>query len=159
MGYRLLAISVLHYDAAVKPSAAFDDEVDDVAVSTLELKLAKTLIDITIAKHADVSDYHNLYNERMEALVKAKIAGREIATDTTEATGPPVINPMDVLKANLAAKKPRSPGSKKLVKCSAKSPGEVQEIRLALGRSSPNYRSPQRHCARAKRHTVRSSTR
>ena len=111
---RLLAVSVLHYDAAIRPAAAFDDKLGDTTVSAQELKLAKTLIDVTLEKNADLEGYRNLYNERMEALVQAKIAGREVATAKADDRGPPVVNFMDALKASLARKKPRSPGSKKL---------------------------------------------
>ena len=111
---RLLAVSVLHYDAAIRPASAFDDKLGDAEVSSQELKLAKTLIDVTVAKHADLVDYRNLYNERMEALVQAKIAGRNVAKSKADDRGPPVVNFMDALKASLAQKKPRSPGSKNL---------------------------------------------
>jgi len=108
---RLLALSVLHYDASIRPSAAFDDDLPEPDVTTQELKLAKTLIDVTRAKHADLEDYKNVYNDRLAALVEAKIAGEEIATPPAEDRGPPVINLMDALKASLEKKKPRRPGS------------------------------------------------
>ena len=111
---RLLAISVLHYDAAIRPEAAFDKDLGDTVVSAQEVKLAKTLIDVTRSKTAELSEYRNVYNERMEALVKAKIEGKEIASPTAEEKGPPTINIMDALKASLEGKRPRSPGSKKL---------------------------------------------
>jgi DNA end-binding protein Ku len=111
---RLLTISMLHYDAAVRPAAAFDEELEDVPVTAQEAKLAKTLIDVTVTKHAELEEYRNLYNERMEALVQAKIEGREIATVAAKDAGPPTINIMDALKASLERKRPRSPGSKKL---------------------------------------------
>jgi DNA end-binding protein Ku len=111
---RLLTISMLHYDAAVRPAAAFDKELEDVPVTAQEAKLAKTLIDVTFTKRAELEEYRNLYNDRMEALVQAKIEGREIATTPSEERGPPTINIMDALKASLERKKPRSPGSKKL---------------------------------------------
>jgi DNA end-binding protein Ku len=111
---RLLALSVLHYDAAVRPESAFDKDLSETPVSAQEAKLAKTLIDVTRAKRAVLSEYKNVYNERMEELVKAKIEGREIATPPAEDKGPPTINLMDALKASLEKNRPRSPGSKKL---------------------------------------------
>jgi DNA end-binding protein Ku len=122
---RLLTISVLHYDAAVRPAAAFDESLSDVPVSAQEIKLAKTLIDLTLTKDAELDNYHNIYNERMEALVQATIAGKDIATVRNEDSGPPVINIMDALKASLEAKRPRSPGSKKLgTRVRPKQPGK-----------------------------------
>jgi DNA end-binding protein Ku len=111
---RLLTVSVLHYDAAVRPGAAFDEHLADVSVSAQETKLAKTLIDVTLAKDAELDSYHNIYNERMEALVQAKIKGKDIARVRDEESRPPAINFMEALKASLEAKRPRSPGSKKL---------------------------------------------
>jgi DNA end-binding protein Ku len=75
--------------------------------------LAKSLIDLTLAKHPELEKYHNLYNDRLAALVQAKIEGKEIAKPPAERAGPPVINIMDALKASLEAKRPRSPGSSK----------------------------------------------
>jgi DNA end-binding protein Ku len=69
---------------------------------------------MTRSKEADLDEYHNLYNERLEALVQAKIAGKEIARPPADSAGPPVINIMDALKASLERKAPRTPGSKKL---------------------------------------------
>jgi DNA end-binding protein Ku len=122
---RLLTVSVLHYAAAVRPASVFDENLDGAEVSAQELKLAKTLIEMTVAKHADLEDYRNLYNDRMEALVQAKIAGREIATPPADDRGLPVVNFMDALKASLEQKRPRSPGSKKLgTRARAKSPAK-----------------------------------
>ncbi len=113
---QLLTVSVLHYDAAVRPNTAFDKDLSDVPVSAQELKLAKTLIDMSLTKDAELDSYRNIYNERMEALVQAKIAGKDIATVKNDDSAPPAINFMDALKASLEAKRPRSPGSKKLGK-------------------------------------------
>jgi DNA end-binding protein Ku len=111
---QLLALSVLHYHAAIRPAAAFDEDLPDVDISNTEVKLAKTLIEVTRAKHADLEDYRNVYNDKLSALVQAKIAGEEIATPPEESVGPPVINIMDALKASLEKTRPRRPGSGKV---------------------------------------------
>src|SRR4051794_591173 len=77
---RLLTVSVLHYDAAIRQGTAYEKDLGETPVTAQEAKLAKTLIDVTRAKHADLEEYKNVYNDRMEALVQAKIAGKEIAT-------------------------------------------------------------------------------
>src|SRR3954469_20317988 len=110
---RLLTISVLQYAAAIRPAAAFDDDLGDPDVSAQELKLAKTLIDATAAKHAELDEYHDLYYERMKALVEAKMAGKEIATPPEDGGKLPALDFMEALKASLARKAPRSPGSSK----------------------------------------------
>ena len=106
--------SVLNYDAAIRPAAAFDDELGETEVSVQEVKLAKTLIDLTVAKHAELDSYHNFYNERMEALIQAKVSGKEIATSPDDEAKLPALNVTEALKASLERKKPRGPGSKKL---------------------------------------------
>jgi DNA end-binding protein Ku len=110
---RLLAISVLHYDASIRPTAAFDDDLAETDVSAQEVKLAKMLIDTTKVEDPALDEYENIYNDRLEALVQAKIAGEEIATPAAEESRLPVINIMDALKASLERKAPRRPGSKK----------------------------------------------
>jgi DNA end-binding protein Ku len=110
----LLTLSILHFHSAIRASTDFDKDLPDVDVSTAEVKLAKTLIDVTRAKDADLESYKNVYNDRLSALVQAKIAGEEIATPPDESTGPAVINIMDALKASLAKAKPRRPGSGKV---------------------------------------------
>ncbi len=110
----LLALSVLHYQSAIRPAAAFDEDLPVVEVSNAEVKLAKTLIDVTRAKDADLGDYRNVYNDKLSALVQAKIAGEEIASPPDESIGPPIINIMDALKASLEKKRPRRPGSGKV---------------------------------------------
>jgi DNA end-binding protein Ku len=110
---RLLAVTVLHYDASIRPTAAFDDELAEADVTAQEVKLAKMLIDTTRADDPQLDKYQNLYNDRLEALVQAKIAGEEIATPAAEESGLPVINIMDALKASLERKRPRTPGVKK----------------------------------------------
>jgi DNA end-binding protein Ku len=110
---RLLTVSVLHYDASIRPAAAFDANLEKTEVLPQELKLAKTLIEATQADDPELDTYKNLYNDRLQELVEAKIAGEEIATPPAESQGPPVVNFLDALKASLEKKKPRTPGSKK----------------------------------------------
>jgi DNA end-binding protein Ku len=107
-------LSVLNYTEAIRPPDSLDDEVDGGKVSAQEVKLAKTLIDMSIAKAPKLDEYHDLYNERLEKLVEAKIAGKEVAKPPAEDGGPPVINLMDALKASVEKNRPRTPGSKKL---------------------------------------------
>jgi DNA end-binding protein Ku len=108
---KLLTVSVLHYNASIRPTTAFDDDLTEADVSAQEVKLAKMLIDTTRADDPALDEYENLYNDRLEALVQAKIAGGEIATPAADVSSPPVINIMDALKASLERKMPRRPGS------------------------------------------------
>jgi non-homologous end joining protein Ku len=83
---------------------------------------------VTAAKHADLESYHNLYNERMEKLIQAKVAGKEIATAPDEEACAPALNFMEALKASLSKNKSRSPGSKKLGTREVKNASEAAEI-------------------------------
>jgi DNA end-binding protein Ku len=111
---RLLVLSVLHYQSAIRPANVFNEDLPDGDVSATEVKLAKTLIDVTRADHAELENYRNVYNEKLSALVQAKINGKEIATPPADDGGPPVINIMEALKASLEKTKPRRPGSGKV---------------------------------------------
>jgi DNA end-binding protein Ku len=110
----LLTISVLNYSDAVRPAELFADDLQPADVSRQEVKLAKTLIDMSVAKDPRLETYHNSYNDRLAELVQAKIAGKEVARPPRDERGPPVIDFMSALKASLEEKRPRSPGSKKL---------------------------------------------
>jgi DNA end-binding protein Ku len=110
----LLALSVLNYYSAIRSAAAFDADLPHTEVSKTEIKLAQTLIEVTRADDVDLGEYRNVYNERLSALVQAKISGKEVASAPSEEGGPPVINIMDALKASLERKKPRRPGSGKV---------------------------------------------
>src|SRR5436305_35469 len=54
---RLLAATVLSYDAQLKKPAAFEDEVPDVDVGGEEVKLARSLVEASTAEEFDVSKY------------------------------------------------------------------------------------------------------
>jgi DNA end-binding protein Ku len=98
-----------------------DDDLGDEDVSAQELKLAKMLIDTTRADDPELDQYHNLYNERLEQLIQAKIAGKEIATPPAEDEAPrPTIDFMQMLKDSLARKGPRKTAKTPARRTSAK---------------------------------------
>ena len=111
---RLLTASVLHYAASVREPETFEKELGETSVSAQELKLAKTLIDVSIAKHAELNNYRNLYVERLAALVQSKVTGKKIVSPSAE-RALPVVNFMEALKASLDKKKTRGGAAKKLV--------------------------------------------
>jgi DNA end-binding protein Ku len=98
---RLLAASVLHYAAEIRSADSFEDNLGDGSVSAAEVKLAKTLIQTVREKEPKLEEYEDLYNERLHALVEAKIAGKEIAAAPSEERRPPVVNFMEALKASV----------------------------------------------------------
>lgn len=104
---KLLAASILQYAADVKPIEEFEKMLDAEPVPPQELKLAKTLIEATREKDADIVHYHDLYAERLRELVDAKVAGREVVKRPA-GQAPPTINLIDALKASLEFKKTRA---------------------------------------------------
>lgn len=101
---KLLSIAVLQYADNLKPREEFEETLNDADVSSQELKLAKTLIDATINPDAELESYEDLYNNRLAALVEAKVSGHEVVTPPQE-DSPPVINLIDALKASLKQNK------------------------------------------------------
>lgn len=110
----LLAISILNYANEVRSADLFAKDLEDEKPSAQEVKLAKTLIDMSSAKTPDLGKYRDLYNERLTKLVQAKIKGEDVATVPDDDERPAVFDFMAALKASVKEKRPRSPGSKKL---------------------------------------------
>jgi len=79
----------------------------DIAVKPEEVKLAKQLVD-SLSGEFDPKKYQDHYQERLKALVDAKLQGREIAT-AAEAPLAPVIDMMEALKRSLAAREAATP--------------------------------------------------
>jgi DNA end-binding protein Ku len=107
---RLLAMSVLSYDAQVAKPSAFEEEVPEVEPSADELKLAKTLINITTPKKFDFSSYKDTYTEKLSKLIEAKIAGEEIVAPPVHEQ-PQILNLMEALKASVATAQQEEPAA------------------------------------------------
>ena len=101
----MLTASVLHYAETVRQPELFD--VEPSTVNAQELKLAKTLIETAISKDVGLEQYNDLYAQRLNELVQARIAGRELSKPSAKrkSTAPPVINFMEILKMSLDDKK------------------------------------------------------
>lgn len=100
----LLVLNALHYSSQVKPADVFQKELPSTKVTREELRLAETLIEVSGEKGFDLSKYEDDYTVRLQELIKAKIAGKEVSAPVEEEL-PPVINLMDALKKSVAAKK------------------------------------------------------
>lgn len=107
----MLTASVLHYAETVRQAKDFD--IPESAVSAQELKLAKTLIETSTVKDAKLSEYSDLYAERLNELIEAKMAGKKIKKSTTKHSAPPVIDFMEVLRKSLDKKRGRGAAIKK----------------------------------------------
>ncbi|MBA3313934.1 MAG: Ku protein [Planctomycetaceae bacterium] len=109
---KLLVMSVLDYASHVKAPESFEDEITDSAVGKQELNLAKRLVGDMTRDDLDLSEYKDLYTERVTELVQAKVEGKEIVAPPAEEE-PAVINLMDALKKSVAhVKKPAAKKTK-----------------------------------------------
>lgn len=105
---RLLVANFLSYNKELKNPAEFDPEVPEVEVPEAEVNLAKTLLGQLSPKTFDLSDYRDLYEERLQTLIDAKVAGQEVVAAPTEEEPAPVINLMEALQKSLEEAKAAS---------------------------------------------------
>jgi DNA end-binding protein Ku len=112
----LLTMSVIAYDAEMKGLKEFEDDVPRLEVSPAELKLATQLIDQMSVDDADLTEYQDDYEAKLQQLIEAKIAGKEIVEQPAEEESPQVINLMEVLQRSIAqAKRPAGAKPPKMV--------------------------------------------
>jgi DNA end-binding protein Ku len=109
---KLLGMSLLNYDHQVTKPSAFEEEAPEVEISAQELKLAKTLIDMSTAKAFDFAAYKDVYTEKLTKLIEAKIAGEEIVAPPVHEHAQ-IINLMDALKASVANAQQKEPAGAK----------------------------------------------
>jgi len=95
------------------------DELEGVPskVKPDEIKLAKQVI-ANFEGELDLAEYKDAYQEELQRIIDAKIAGEEVVA-TTEETPPKVVNLMDALRQSLDRV---SAGKKKPVKVEADAP-------------------------------------
>jgi DNA end-binding protein Ku len=108
---KVIGMSTLFFENQVKEGDSFADELTQPEVSPEELKLAKTLIGASALEDFDLAKYKDTYNEKLTALIHAKVEGREIVAPPV-AEGPKVINLMDALKQSLEEAKRKAPERK-----------------------------------------------
>jgi DNA end-binding protein Ku len=105
---KLLAMTVLKYDAEVTKPQAFEDQAPDVELTGEELELSKRLVAISTAKRFDYSAFRDVYTERLTKLIEAKVAGEEIAAPPSQEPAQ-IINLMDALRASVEAAEAKPP--------------------------------------------------
>ena len=106
---RLLVANFLSYADELKNPAEFEGEVPEVEVPRQEMDIARTLVAQLTPEDFDISSYKDRYEERLQQLIEAKVAGEE-ALAAPEEEPAPVINLMEALQKSLqeaqAAAKP-----------------------------------------------------
>lgn len=75
---------------------------EDIQTKPEELKLAKQLVE-SLAADFEPQKYHDQYQERLKALIDAKLKGQEVASAPQPQLSP-VIDMMEALKKSLAAR-------------------------------------------------------
>ena len=103
----LLVASFLSYEAEVKPTAEFEPEVPHVEVTKKELDLARTLVAQLSADDFAFSKYVDQYQNNLEKLIEAKVAGKEVIAPPAEEE-PQVINLMEALQKSVDEAKART---------------------------------------------------
>jgi DNA end-binding protein Ku len=100
-GDRGILMHTMFYGNEVRKDQEF--KTDSALVSGKELDLAVKLIEALAAKF-EPDKFRDKYREQVEALIAAKIQGREVASrQTRPETAPPVADIMEALKKSLAA--------------------------------------------------------
>ncbi len=100
-----LTLHTLFYPNEVNEVAEYG-KTDHIEIKPQELKLAEQLLQ-SLAAEFEPQRYRDEYQERVKALIDAKLEGREIAT-VPEARMAPVIDLMEALKKSLAGQAQRS---------------------------------------------------
>ena len=103
--------TMLWPDEVRKPDFAFLDE--DIEVRPQELAMAGSLIE-TLSGDFDPSEYKDSYRDALNAVIEAKVAGREVVQpESTQPTAGTVVDLMAALRASVeAAKAGRSEAQK-----------------------------------------------
>ena len=76
-------------------------KTDEIKLKPQEVKLAEQLVE-SLSEHFQPQKYHDEFQDRLKALIDAKLKGREVAA-APEPKLAPVIDMMDALKKSLAA--------------------------------------------------------
>lgn len=113
---KLIAMVSVNYSDDVTLPSEHDTEVTGEG-SAAEVKMMKTLLGTIKQKRFQIGEYHDLYAERLQTLVEAKVKGKKVVATPQSEEAPPVINLMDALKKSIQrretdAPKPAKSGAK-----------------------------------------------
>lgn len=105
---RLLAMTTVNYADEVTEPATYEGELAKPDHSAAEMKMTKALLASIQQKRFQVGQYHDLYAERLQELVDAKVQGKQVVSPPKESAAPPVINLMDALRKSLEQSEKRA---------------------------------------------------
>jgi DNA end-binding protein Ku len=98
----LLHMAMLNYDEEIRAPADVAAALKSPRGLTRQVKLAQSLIRSWSAKDFDFTEYDDPYRERIQELIDAKRAGRQIAAPEEEEETPEIVNLMEALKQSLS---------------------------------------------------------
>jgi DNA end-binding protein Ku len=103
-----LTLHTMYYTNEIRQVSEYGQN-GDIKTKPEEVKLAKQLVESLVAEF-DPQKYHDEYEQRLQALLDAKLKGQEVAT-APEPRLSPVIDMMEALKKSLAAREaaPKKP--------------------------------------------------
>jgi DNA end-binding protein Ku len=135
--------TMLWPDEVRTPEFGFLDE--DVEVRSQELAMAGSLIE-TLSGDFDPTQYKDTYREALQAVIEAKVEGREVVHPEEQPTSGTVVDLMAALRASVeAAKKGRPDSAAK--KPPAKAAGKKAPAKAA-GKKAPAKKPPAKKAAR-----------
>jgi DNA end-binding protein Ku len=121
--------TMLWPDEVRKPDFDFLDE--DVEVREQELAMAASLIE-TLSGEFDPSQFTDSYREALQAVIDAKVEGREVVQpETQQPTAGTVVDLMAALRASVEAAKAKQPGDGKATEKTAKQPAKKAAAKKA----------------------------
>ncbi|WP_067178828.1 non-homologous end joining protein Ku [Microtetraspora niveoalba] len=114
--------TMLWPDEVRESDFAFLDE--DIDVRPQELKMAESLIDTMVADF-DPGEYKDTYREALQAIIEAKVAGKEVVVPEGPAEEKPAVDLMAALRASVEAAKREREGREPAAKKAAASGGKT----------------------------------
>lgn len=107
----LLTLHTLHWADEIRdPRREIDNLPGRTKVTDRELKMARQLVD-TLGMEWKPEDFHDTYQEQVNALIEAKRSGKTVEKAEPPAESTNVVDLMDALRASVdRAKKPKRPG-------------------------------------------------
>jgi DNA end-binding protein Ku len=141
--------TMLWPDEVRVPDFAFLDE--DTDVREQELAMAGSLIE-TLSGDFDPSAYTDSYREALEAVIEAKIAGKEVVQPETEQpTAGTVVDLMAALRASVEAAKGRtaSAGAAAKAEPARKAPAKKAPAKKAAAKAAPAKKAAAKVTAKA----------
>jgi len=133
---RLLTMTALNYAAEVKEPQSFFDELVDSAGTKEEVALTTQLIDALTSDTFELSQYKDLYTERLTQLIETKVQGKELVA-VPAGEEPHVINLMDAITQSMKQIKVPSAGEKPPRKAA---PSKTERPEAAAKKTAPKKR-------------------